>query len=725
MGSARASKTAAVKPDGDGTTAELLLEIGTEELPYQFVSPALRALGEAAEREFKERRLSHGTVKTYGTPRRLVLTVEALAGKQEPMSKEAMGPSKAVAFDASGQPTKAALGFAAGQGLSVDQLEVRQTPKGEYVFAVKREAGRASPAVLAELLPQLIGGLNFPKAMKWNASGVRFGRPIRWILALYDGRVIPFDVAGVRAGNRTWGHRFMGPTASARVGIPVKRLGHYVQQLERHGVVPRQEDRRKMILAQLETLSASAGGQVCRDEELLDQAVDTVECPQAVLGSFNDRFLSLPKDVLMTAMKEHQGFFSLVSRDGTLLPSFISITNMKLPNMSVIRRGNERVLAARLADAKFFFDEDRKMKLADRVEKLREVILHQKLGTLLQKTDRLVALADVLSRALGLPDLAESARRAARLSKADLLTGIVGEFPTLQGVMGGEYARHDGEAADVARAVSEQYLPQAMEGSLPQTQLGRILSLADRLDSVCAFFFVGMVPTGSEDPFALRRHALALVRLVVEGGLKLNMSELVTQADGLVAKDGFRAAGGTPEERRRRVLDFLFERLRYYGRTVHGLRPDVMEAVLRPLRQGACDLIDLLARMRALQGITARPDFDPLMVGFKRAHRLVEKEKWTRGPVDAAQFQHPSEDALRGALQDAGYAVPTAIGAGAYEEALTSLVRMKPAIDGFFEGVMVNAKEPDVRANRLSLLSEVDRLFLSFADFSQIVVAGA
>ncbi|TKB72157.1 MAG: glycine--tRNA ligase subunit beta [Nitrospira sp.] len=706
--------------------AELLLEIGTEELPYQFISPALRALAESAERELKDRRLAFEKVHTFGTPRRLTLAVEGVAAQQTSAVKEAMGPSKAVAFDATGQSTKAALGFAASHGLAVGQLESRHTPKGEYVFAVKRDPGRPASVVLQEMLPGLIVGLSFPKAMKWNATGLRFARPIRWIVALYGGRVVPCEVGGVKAGARTWGHRFMGTAAGkGQQGLVVTGLSQYLDVLRRQGVVPLQETRRTMILEQIETLAKSVRGTVHRDEDLLEQAVNAVEYPHPVLGSFDEAYLALPQDILVTAMKEHQGYFSLVGPNGRLLPQFIAITNMKAPNMTVIRRGNERVLAARLSDAKFYFDEDGKMPLADRAEKLNGVTFHHKLGTLLQKTRRLEALAGRLVMALNKPELAETARRAARLSKADLLTGVVGEFPALQGVMGGEYARLQGESSDVCRALAEHYLPKSMEDALPTTLLGMVVGLADRLDSIAAFFSVGMAPSGSEDPFALRRHAGGLVRMVLEGKLRLDVGALIGEAEQLVAREGFKATTGTPEERRRRIFDFLLERLRFYGRTQQGLRNDVMEAVAKSVRSETCDLLDLFSRMQAIQAITGRPEFDPLMVGFKRAHRLVEKETWNRVPVDASRFQHPSEGGLQQALGAAAHAVPAAVSKGRYQEALESLVRMKGAIDEFFAGVMVNAEDPHVRANRLSLLADVDRLFLSLADFSQIVVAGA
>lgn len=718
------AKTAGRRAAKAAATAPLLLEIGTEELPSQFVPAALRALAEAAERLLKEQRLTYGALRTFGTPRRLVLSVEDLATRQAPSLQEVMGPSRAVAFDAAGEPTKAARGFAAGQGLAVEQLEVRQTPKGEYLFAVKRDPGRQTASVLADCLPGLILGLPFPKAMRWNEAGIRFARPIRWVLALYGATPLRVEVGGLVSGNRTRGHRFLGTGRRAGEGLVVRRPEEYLDLLRRQGVIAEQDRRRAMIVAQVERLAASAKGTLHRDEDLLQQAVFTVEYPHAILGAFDPAYLSLPKDILMTAMKEHQGFFSLTGKDGRLLPKFIAVTNMKLDDMGLIRKGHERVLAARLADARFYFDEDRKVALADRVERLKQVTFHQRLGTVHQKTERVVALAAGLAARLGLDTAEQEAcTRAAFLAKADLASGVVGEFPSLQGIMGREYARHDGEPEAVCLAIGEQYLPRAMEGELPATGPGLILSLADRLDTIVAFFRVGLVPSGSEDPFALRRHASAVVRILVERGYRLGLGEAIERATELLASQGVRASGkpgqaGDP-------LAFILDRLRYYGRTVHGLRDDVMEAVLRRPRPPAeTDLADLLARMRALQAITARPEFDPLIVGFKRAHRLVEKETWTAADIDPARFQHPSEEELHRVVREAQESVPALLREGRYEAALERLVRMKPAIDGFFTGVLVNAEEEALRRNRLSLLRAVDRLFLAYADFSEIVVQG-
>jgi glycyl-tRNA synthetase beta chain len=705
------------------TAAELLLEIGVEELPYQFIAPALAVLKDSAEQLLKDQRLAFQSARTLGTPRRLTLVVEGLAMQQTSMVKEAMGPSTVVAFDPAGQPTRAATGFAAGQGVAVQDLQIRRTPKGEYLFAVKQEQGRPANVVLKELLPQLITKLSFPKAMKWNNTGVRFARPVRWLVALYGGATLPIEAAGITAGNRTEGHRVLG---SAK-GIAVRDSGSYLKGLERQGVIPDQQRRRHMIEEQIVALCKKTGFTLNVDKDLLDQAVYTTECPNAILGSFKPAYLEVPQEILITSMKEHQGFFSLMHKEtGKLVPHFIAVTNNRAKNMGLIREGNERVLAARLADAKFFFDEDRKIKLEERVTKLAGVTFHQKLGTMEKKQQRVRKLAGFLASSVRPHDgdLKQTCERAADLCKADLLTGVVGEFPELQGIMGGEYAKHDGESEAVSQAIREQYLPRSIEGELPRTIAGQVLSLADRLDSVASFFHVGLAPTGSEDPFALRRNATAIVRIILEGNLRINLERYIDNARNLVIDDGFKGIPDSEQEGRRRMTEFIFERVRHYSRIVHALRDDVIEAVLKSAHDKTLDLVDLVLRMKALESVTSKTEFDPLIVGFKRAHRLVEKEQWDRKPVDEVRFQHPAESALYQAIAEERGKMISAMTRGEYGQALDALVRLKPAIDAFFTAVMVNAEDPAVRSNRLSLLQEVDDCFNSFADFSQIVVQG-
>jgi glycyl-tRNA synthetase beta chain len=691
---------------------ELLLEIGTEELPAQFMPPALAGLEVKAAQLLKDARLAHGAVKTVGTPRRLTLWVQGVAEHQEPISMEVMGPSKAVGFDAQGQPTKAAIGFAASQGVTVKALVARTMPKGEYLFAVKKAPGRKTTVLLPGILADLVGGLSFPKAMRWNETGARFARPVRWLLALYDGKPVKFQFGGLAAGDSTYGHRFLSPGRPLRV----KDFRSYEKGLEKAGVIVDPDRRRDIIGKQIESIAKQKKGLLVRDNALREQAVFSVEMPQAIIGSFDTKYLALPQEVLMTAMKEHQGYFSLLKKDDGLLPHFVAVVNMR-GSEATIRAGNERVLAARLADAKFFFDEDLKVRLESRVEKLKGMTFHQKLGTLHQKVGRIMALATKLADTLGDLDTIEHCRQAAKLCKADLVTGMVGEFPTLQGIMGREYARHDGEPKEVADAIAEHYLPRFAEDTIPSSLVGKVLSLADRLDTLAAFFAVGLVPSGSQDPFALRRHAYAVIRILVESDeLSLELNATIQDAVRLLREQGISVEDKAAGELQR----FFGERLRYYGQEGLKLRGDLIDAVLSHWQSVRFDPKDLLTRANILEVFAERPEFETLVVGFKRAENITKALKDDQ--VDQMLFREPVEKELYTAVQAAEGVVIKRIEEGKYEGALDALVTLKAPIDAFFVGVMVMAEEEAIRRNRLALLVRVRNLFRRYADFSKVNV---
>jgi len=694
-----------------GKGHELLLEIGTEELPAQFVPPALAELKDRAIHLLKDARLRHGTVKTVGTPRRLALLVQDVAEQQASVSTEVMGPAKAVGFDAQGQPTKAAIGFAGSQGVPVTALVAKTTPKGEYLFAVKKDPGRKTSQLLPVLLSGLVSSLSFPKAMRWNETNVRFARPIRWLLALYGGKPVRFEFAGLKAGDKTLGHR----TLSSGRPMRIKDFRGYEKILEKAGVIVDPDRRRAMIVSQIERIAKQKRGVLHRDNALLEQAVFSVEMPQAIIGSFEPQYLDLPKDVLMTAMKEHQGYFSLLAKNGNLLPHFVAVVNMR-GSEATIRAGNERVLSARLADAKFFFDEDRKTRLESRLEKLKGVTFHQKLGTLYQKVGRVTALATKLADTLGDLDTVEHCRQAAKLCKADLVTGMVGEFPTLQGVMGREYALHDGEPKSVADAIAEHYRPRFAEDAIPASLAGKILSLADRFDTVAAFFSVGLVPSGSQDPFALRRHAYAVIRILVEGQLSLGLNATIQDAVRLLKEQGIPVEDKAAGELQR----FFSERLRYYAQEVAKLRGELVEAVLARWQAGAFDPRDILVRSQVLQAFAARPEFEALVIAFKRAENITKAQAGDK--VDVGLLKEEVEKGLYAAVCAAEDVVLELIKDAKYEDALKALVGLKAPIDAFFNGVMVMVDDETLRSNRLALLVRVRNLFRQYADFSKVNV---
>ncbi len=699
----------------------LLLELGTEELPALFIQPTTHLLGNLLEKTLNDNRLTYVSIQTFGTSRRLVVLVNGLVAKQSSISQEVLGPPQSFAYDAQGVPTKAAKGFASSQGIPVESLQIRETPKGAYVCATKHESGRPTVDVLKEHLPKIIQQLSFKKSMKWNDSKLRFARPLRWVLALYGKKSLRFEIGGIVSGSHTVGHRFLSPSSSKRTtGIKISDPTTYEATMKRHCVVVDPHERRSMIQVQVSVLAKSVNGTVYAPhyEELLELAVNTVEYPQAVLGSFDPHYLQLPQEVLITAMKEHQGYFSLIGRNGALLPKFITVTNMKLPNMNVIRLGNERVLTARLSDAQYFFREDRKVTLDDRVEQLKGITFHKNLGSLHHKVTRLQEFTPWIAEAVSRGDLKDACKRAARLSKSDLTTGLVGEFPTLQGVMGREYAKQDGEASDVSQSLGELYLPSTPEGDLPDSHVGMIVGLGDRIDTLVAFFLVGLVPSGSEDPFALRRIGYGTVRILVEKGLQLNIVEVLTQAEHIFRVQNIICNPSGATATIQSLVEFILERLRFFAKTVHQVRDDMIEAILTACPVESCDLGDMVARMKALQLVATQPEFSPLIMGYKRAHRIVEKEQWHERQVSPDLFEHEAETNLHRAVCEAQPKMNSSIAQQNYGAALTELLELKTPIDNFFDGVMVNAPDQHIRANRLSLLVTVDQLFLTVADFS-------
>ena len=703
-----------------------LLEIGTEELPTAFFPKILDDLEFLAKEMFKSSRLMDGSLpilnsslQTFGTPRRLALVVQGVQLKQEPFLEEVIGPPKAAAYDPAGNPTKAAEGFAKSQNVPVNLLKIKATPKGQYVYVDKTQPGQPAKRVLADAIPKLLAQLYFPKAMRWNASRVKFARPVRWIVAMLGKEVLSFEFASIGSDRQTWGHRFpQKKIRNTSTFLKIPHAAHYLETMKKAGLVVDPRERRKLIDAQVDKLAKSAKGEVDPEtrHELTETAVYGVESPHAIIGAFNPDFLSVPKPVLISSMKEHQGFFSLMTKDGALLPKFIAVTNMPWGNTPLMTKGNERVLAARLSDAQHFFKEDSKRPLHERVPALEGVLFHHKLGTVRQKVDRVGHLIGWIAEQIGRKDLDEVCRRAALLAKADLTTGMVGEFPTLQGVMGEEYARHDGESAEVCRALGEQYFPRFPEDRLPTGLPGVLLAAADRCDSIVAFFAAGMAPSGSEDPLGLRRAAYGLVRILAETPLRLNIASMVDQALQILDGQGGRVRG-TPQTGSE-VVVFVIDRLRFYGRQHLGLREDVMEAVIRIPHAMDCDMGDLVARMQALEAMVPQPDFNPLMIGFKRAHRIVEKEQWTNAQALPGQFVHESERRLFQALGVIQQQVLSSVNDRNYGKALHALLELKGPIDEFFGAVMVNDSDPQTRANRLSLLKATDDLFLTVADLS-------
>jgi len=684
--------------------SELLLEIGTEEIPARFLPPVLEEMAASFRKLLEQERINVGEVTTWGTPRRLALVAREVAPVQSEVSTEIVGPPKAVAFDSYGNPTPAAQGFAKNQGVAVSDLIEVDTPRGIYLAVSKRAAGRPTRERLQELLPSFILGLSFPKSMRWGAESITFARPIHWVLARLASEVLPFIVGDVTSGGLTYGHRFLAPQA-----VEVKEAGAYAAALEKARVMVDPQVRRAHLEKELAQAAAKVGGEVVPNPGLLEENSFLVEYPSVVCGNFEDRFLALPDEVLITSMREHQRYFSLRGKDGKLLPHFIAVNNTLTRDPDVVRQGHERVLRARLSDAMYFYEVDSKVPLENRVEALKGVMFHSLLGTSYEKMERFRELAVFLAGRLA-PDLTAPVRRAAYLSKADIVTEMVGEFPSLQGVMGRQYARLSGEPPEVAEAIFTHYLPRHAGDLLPGDLTGALVGMADRLDTICGCFGVGLIPTGAADPYGLRRHALATIHILRDQGLHLNLPEAVAAALELLKGKISR----NPEETALEVLDFFQTRLQHLL-LGEGLDNETVAAVLAA---GGEDVVDAADKARALEEVRQSPDFPALAVAFKRVINIARGA--AAAEVSPLLFEYPEEKLLFEAAALMEGEVDQAMDQRDYPAACRALANLRGPVDAFFDKVLVMAEDENLRRNRLALLVGISNTFLQMADFSRI-----
>lgn len=682
---------------------ELLFEIGTEEIPSAYLPGALGDLREAAERLLQAERLPYSDLRTLGTPRRLVLFVDGLPERQADIRREVVGPPKAAAFDGEGKPTRAAEGFARAQGLPLERLEIRTLDRGEYLVAVVEEKGGRTAEVLAGLLPKLLAGLSFPKFMRWGEGTVRFVRPIRWLLAILGGKPLPVAVEEVRAEGKTYGHRFLAPRA-----VRVRGFQEYLERLEERAVIVDPVRRRELVRQAATEAAAEVGGRPLLDDGLVGTVADLVEYPVAICGGFKPEYLELPRPVIITPMQKHQRYFPVVDARGNLLPHFVAIANIQAKEPEILRQGYERVLRARLSDAEFFYREDRRRPLADRLPELGLISFQEKLGTVADKVVRVRALAGALTAQVD-PGLRETVDRAATLCKADLVTGMVKEFPELQGVMGREYARLSGEPAAVCQAIEEHYLPRFAGDRLPDSPAGALVGIADRLDSIAGCFRIGLVPTGSADPYALRRAAQGIVQILLQGGLHLSLEEAVPRALA-----GFDGPGGDPAQAGREILEFLRARTAAVLAD-RGLPGEVIEAVLAA---GAADVADAARRAEALATLRKESDFAELCTAFRRVVGIVPKG-FDR-PVETGRLVEAAERALHAQTMELRAEVERLVGARDYLGALREIAELKPVVDMFFEEVLVIGPDEALTQNRFALLRTVGSLFVRIADFTKI-----
>ncbi|MBN2704978.1 MAG: glycine--tRNA ligase subunit beta [Deltaproteobacteria bacterium] len=686
-------------------TQDLLLEIGTEEIPAGFLSKALLDMKSEAEKMLNRLRLDYTAIRIMATPRRLVLMVSGLADSQPDRVVENLGPARRIAFTDDGQPSRAGIGFAKGQGVNPAELEIVATDKGEYVCVRKRELGEPTIALLTTALPEYIAAIPFRKSMRWHDLEARFARPVHWIVALYGEQVIAFNCAGVTSGARSRGHRFMAPAE-----FTISHPDDYIDLCRRACVIVDQQERKQIILKQLAEIETRLQGRIIEDPELLETVTNIVEYPQAIAGSFAHDYLDLPEEVLITVMRHHQKYFCLRDDSGRLMANFITVNNTAARDPEIVARGNQRVLLARLNDARFFYREDLKVKLEDFTERLREVVFQAKLGTSYEKMERFRALAEKLAQKL-CPAKQEAISRTARLCKADLESNMVYEFADLQGIMGREYARAAGEPEEIAVGIYEHYLPTSAGGALPGNDCGALVGIADKIDTIAGCFGIGLQPTGSADPYALRRQALGIINICLDRNYRISLKFLVATAlkllQGKIDKD---AAATTLE-----VIDFIRGRF-YHKLTAEGMPAGVIEAVV------SIDFDDLVLadkQIRALDRFRRRPDAADLLTAFKRIMNITRKEsgEFVLFPEKLAEV---AASELYQAWQNLHSRLAEALTAEDFDRAFVIVAELKAPVDHFFDQVMVMVDDQAVRENRLALLKNIAADFLKIADFAKL-----
>lgn len=682
----------------------LLLEIGTEEVPAHVMPGILSQLKENAAKTFEELRIEYKNIKTLGTPRRSALLVEGLAEQQADLSKENRGPAVNIAFDADGNPTKAAQGFARGQGVKPEEL----VTKDGYVYAMVHEKGGQTVDLLGDTLKGLVDGLNFPNNMHWADLDYKFIRPLRWLVALYGQDVIDFEVANVKSGRTSRGHRFL-----SEGDFEIANAEDYVEACRKASIIVDQNERCEIIRQQIAEVAAANGGQAEVNEDLLEEVLYLVEYPTALCGKFDEKYLALPAEAVITPMRDHQRYFPVL-KDGQLLPIFITIRNGGKEHLETVQHGNERVLRARLEDAQFFFDEDRKKTLEQHGEKLKTVVFQDGLGTIYDKALRLEVLAGYIADAIGANEQdKKDAVRAAKLAKADLVTGMVTEFTELQGVMGREYALLDGETKAVAQAIDEHYMPRFAGDSQPASVAGRIVSLADKIDTIVGTFSRGLIPTGSQDPFALRRQALGIVNMLKEAQYHISLSQLVAKAMELLKI----ADAGQQAKLQNDVADFMKLRLKNVLADA-GIRYDVVDAVFVTVD----DIYGVFLRAQAVNE-AVKQDMEKTIQAFVRTGNIARKAEDVQAAVEADILAEQVEKDLCKAYEAASDKAEKEIAAQDYAGAIATLSQLAAPIDAFFDGVMVMDKDEKIKNNRLGLLKLVDNLICQVADFSKIVLA--
>jgi len=693
----------------------MILEIGTEELPAGFIPPALVQLKDMMIKELTSARLDFHNVITMGTPRRLAVFVENMSDRQSDVVKEVKGPPRKASYDGDGNPTSAATGFAKSQKVDLKDLFVKTVGQGEYIFARVLDEGKSSVDVMSELLPAIIKKIYFPKNMYWEESLFRFTRPVRWILALSGSSVIPFNVAGLSSGRITYGHRFLssGP-------IEVPGADQFKELLYKNMVILEHNQRKDMIEKEIAGLTAALGGSILNNPALMEEVNFLVEYPACFTGSYSPDYLELPREVLVTVMSKHQRYFAVIGNNGDILPYFAAVRNGDTRGLELVKLGNERVLDARFADAKFFFHEDRKVSLDTHLPKLKSIGFQKNLGTMFDKSGRIKELVKFILTGMGKQELIKDGERAAEICKADLASNMVKEFPELQGIMGGIYA--SGESEEVSKAIRDHYKPAFSQDSLPETLTGQVISFADKLDSVTGCLGMGFLPTGSADPYGQRRYILGVIRLLADGYIEGSLPEYFSRAFDLYMQGGF--ALKDKKKVTEDFEEFTFQRLENYLLSA-GLKYDVIKSI----KDGALrNIKDTISRVKAITAVRDLPEFLSLVAAFTRAFNILKKTPADRAEFSLNLLQEEEEKALYEHFKETSdevqklFLVPDMVD---YPEVMRKLSSLRPSIDKFFDKVMVMVPDETLRNNRLSLLDMVVNLYLKVADFSEIVVEGS
>lgn len=679
---------------------DLLFEIGAEEIPAGFMPHILGQLKQLAETKLNDAHLPFESIATYGTPRRLALIVKGLADTSAEISERHKGPSASIAYDADGNATKAAIGFARGKGLDVADLVVEDG----YIYAETKTAGVSAKDIVTDMLPQLITGLNFPKSMHWGNLDAKFVRPVRWLVALLDEEVIPVEFATVKSGNVTRGHRFLGADE-----ITIKNAASYVDTLKENFVMVDQDARRELISKQLHDMAASKNASIVWDDDLLEEINYLVEWPTALCGGFEESYLALPDAAIITPMKDHQRYFPLVDQEGKLLPMFLTVRNGSDYSIEVVQAGNERVLRARLDDAKFFFNEDRKKPLIDRQDGLTKIVFQEGLGNLADKTERLLKLGRVFGEECGLhEDAAVVLERATELAKTDLTTGMVTEFTELQGVMGKEYALLDGESEEVAEAIFEQYLPRFAGDVLPQTEAGKVLSIIDKVDNIVATFSRGLIPTGSQDPYALRRQTIGILNILLGSEWNISLRPIFKASMELL---------NVPAEKQDELLDQVEEFFTLRLKNIFLDREVPHHVIDLLLSNNELSVADAEGLVNALLANRIDENVE-LVQAYTRMYNLVKDVEYTG--VNSDLLKEDAEKALFEAATKASEASSAAWEAGDYDAVVAVPATLVPAINKFFEDVMVMDKDEAIKANRLQLVRLAYSVMAIIGDISAL-----